>query len=804
MEKIIEFRDKSKQYPRLFRVTNLIHPKTNKTIQSFHIQESAFKKKDLLPFSARGIFVSPEDNTVIARGYDKFFSINETENTLWKNIVNNTVGPYELTLKENGCIIFVTVFEDDLLVTSKHSITKIVNGNIEVNNYADTGEKWLYKYIGDKKQELIDFIKENNITLVFELVDNDFEEHVLEYSKEEDGLYLHGINPNTVEFNTWPSDKVNEVAKKFNLLTVEYTVYNDIKELKEFADNCNGYYKGKAIEGWVIRCKTTDGGIFFFKYKYDEPYLLYREWREATRAYVNHKPLKYKYMKTYGYIEWVKQKFATDKQLFSQVNQRRGTVNLRNLYLEETHGGQQVENIVESVTKENARYKLILPVGIIGFGKTTVAKMLKVLYDIGHIQSDNIQKKKTAPEFIANVCKEFEHKNIVFADKNNHLKMHRGDLCEKIKTIYPNSLWIVALYWNIEAVPEREILEFARDRIERRGENHQNLTPEKTANYPSIIRMFLNNYQYLDLDNEEDRLIDEVVEVGFKEDSISIVKKLIQALNLEPKTDEELQEAFNKVKEMKPEISQKPKSIAPLYYGLRMKYISGKEIALKMLEEAAKQNDQYVKDYDRVKFVIEKSNFLQREHVTMIFRKRDPPQMFKYYDTLIGRTNQVMNFNNPDLEVTVRVSSIVWTSNIVFMPVDTIDSDKICENPDESKRNEDPLYHITLACYGDVKPIESRTILQKVNQYYKKHPDLKPAPTPNENITVVDESYCIDDSNKAEEEDIIHPKSITQLLPTPLKNTSFVKVIKVVEGPDWKQLFFETIKLKGYYTKFFY
>ena len=71
MEKIIEFRDKSRQYPRLFRVTKLVHPKSKKIIESFHIQENAFKKKNLLPFSARGIFVSQEDNTVIARGYDK-------------------------------------------------------------------------------------------------------------------------------------------------------------------------------------------------------------------------------------------------------------------------------------------------------------------------------------------------------------------------------------------------------------------------------------------------------------------------------------------------------------------------------------------------------------------------------------------------------------------------------------------------------------------------------------------------------------------------------------------------------------
>ena len=73
-------------------------------------------------------------------------------------------------MKENGCIIFVSVFEDDLIVTSKHSITKINDqGHIEVNNYSELGEKWLYKYIGDKKDKLIKFIKDNKVTLIFEV-----------------------------------------------------------------------------------------------------------------------------------------------------------------------------------------------------------------------------------------------------------------------------------------------------------------------------------------------------------------------------------------------------------------------------------------------------------------------------------------------------------------------------------------------------------------------------------------------------------------------------------------------------------
>jgi len=41
-------------------------------------------------------------------------------------------------------------------------------------------------------------------------------------------LYLHGINENTVEFKTWPSEKVNEVAKEFNLMPVKYQIYSDI------------------------------------------------------------------------------------------------------------------------------------------------------------------------------------------------------------------------------------------------------------------------------------------------------------------------------------------------------------------------------------------------------------------------------------------------------------------------------------------------------------------------------------------------------------------------------------------------
>jgi tRNA splicing ligase len=811
MEKIIEFRDKSNQYPRLFQISKLIHPKSEKVIESFQIQICAFKKRNIIPILARGFFINSEDNSIIARGYDKFFNIGETKDTLWENIVKNTIGPFELTLKENGCTIFVSVYEDDLFIISKNNFTKInQKRNLENNNYSKLGklgEKWLNKYIINKREQFIKFIKENNITLIFELIDNNFEEHVLEYSKEEEGLYLCGINENSVEFKTWPIEKVNKIAEEYNFIPVKYKVYNDLNELKKFVDSCNGYYNDKSIKGWDIRCKKLNGDTFFFKYKY-EPYLLYREWRKATLAYINNKIIKYNYMKTYEYMDWVKQKYQTNKELFIGVRKEKDIIKLRKMYLEETNRGKAINNSIEPVTKEKAKYKLILPIGIFGLKKIIIGRMLKILYDIDHIQSDNTHKKKQEPKFATKICEEFNSKSIIMADMSNCFKVNRSMLCKKLKETYPNTLWIVALYWNIETVPEKDTLEFVREKDEKKDDKiDQNLNPEKITIYPQFIKTYLSQFENLDIKNNiEDNLIDEVIEVDFKEDTVNIVKKIINTLNLELKTDKELEDAFKQANE-KPEIKSKTTTITPLYYGLRTKYINCKELAIKYLKDYSDQHNEYIKDYEHVKFIIENSNFLQREHVTLAFYRKDPKIISSYYNTLIGQTNQVMNFNNSDLEVYLHVSSLVWTSNLAFLPIDKIESDKLWgknndndndndsneseeNNKEKNKDNNNSLYHITLASYGDAKPVECRDLLKEINNYYKKNNDIRPVISNKRKLPLIDESYVIDDTNKEKEKEIIHPETFYQLLPSSIKNTSFMKPIKIIEGENWKQLFF--------------
>ncbi|CRK47955.1 hypothetical protein BN1723_007833, partial [Verticillium longisporum] len=80
------------------------------TVDSWKMQEQDYKKRDL-PTYARGLFTTRNarnEPEIAVRGYDKFFNVGEVHETKWDNILQRTQGPYELTLKENGCIIFVS------------------------------------------------------------------------------------------------------------------------------------------------------------------------------------------------------------------------------------------------------------------------------------------------------------------------------------------------------------------------------------------------------------------------------------------------------------------------------------------------------------------------------------------------------------------------------------------------------------------------------------------------------------------------------------------------------------------------
>lgn len=126
------------------------------------------------------------------------------------------------------------------------------------------------------------------------------------------GLHLHGVVFNHPTLLTLPPPQVNKVAAEFGFIETAYTVLNSVDEVKAFRksviDN-GGKWNGEYVEGFVVRAALKPGSldkqphpndlteenwnderrVFMWKIKFDEPYLMWREWRETTKKILTEK-----------------------------------------------------------------------------------------------------------------------------------------------------------------------------------------------------------------------------------------------------------------------------------------------------------------------------------------------------------------------------------------------------------------------------------------------------------------------------------------------------------------------------------
>ncbi|KAI9014471.1 RNA ligase-domain-containing protein [Phycomyces nitens] len=306
----------------------------NDTWTSWTVRESVYKRSQgSFPIMARGLFTIIRDNThrIAARGYDKFFNINETKYTQWPALENDTQGPYEITAKENGCIIFIAALTTQtLIVTSKHSIP--TNGDPQ--SHGGVGYRWLQKHLESvqvSEQDLSAWLWSNSITLIAELCDDEFEEHILAYPRHKSGLYLHGANYNTSNLHTLPSQAVRQIADSFGLWPVEFTTVATIDQVKDLANKVQltGMFNDREIEGIVVRCKRQ-GNVFMFKVK-SEPYLVYRDYREVTKSVLANPDItpKYTYPKAYYYWQWIQHRLKDHPEWFEDYAISKGIINVR-------------------------------------------------------------------------------------------------------------------------------------------------------------------------------------------------------------------------------------------------------------------------------------------------------------------------------------------------------------------------------------------------------------------------------------------------------------------------------------------
>jgi len=516
-------------------------------VDSWRFQDWDYKRDDL-PTYARGLFTYHTKHgraEIAIRGYDKFFNIDEVEATKWGNIEQYSKGPYEISTKENGCIIFISGLSDDsLLVCSKHSTG--ARSDIDVS-HAIAGEQWIdrqLKTIGKTRQELARELRTRNATAVAELCDDDFEEHILAYRGDSAGLYLHGININIPEFTTYPGTQVQRFADEWGFKRVDFFVLDDITAVRSFLESVaeTGSYNGRDVEGFVIRCKTNfvskEYIDWFFKYKFEEPYLMYRQWRECTKAMISGKPPRYKkHIKiTEEYLLYARRQFAENPQWAKEYNQNHGIIELRNTFLKEKNlKGSDIIRLEYAasggVPTDISKDVILVPIATIGCGKTTIAVALQYLFGWGHVQNDNIQGKARPPRFTKEVLAQLEEKPVVYADRNNAQKHERKQLIEDVHRLYMPAR-LVALHFVHSRDSVDKIREVTRNRVIARGDNHQTIQAASDKNKViGIMEGFINRYEPLRTDQAPDDGFDAVIDLDPAEDSRVNLETVVSKLS---------------------------------------------------------------------------------------------------------------------------------------------------------------------------------------------------------------------------------------------------------------------------------
>lgn len=491
------------------------------------------KAKCTLPISSRGLFTLNDDKIII-RGYDKFFNVDETERTKRAKL-EQLPGPFEVTVKENGCIIFIGALPTgQLVVTLKNSTGTDLPP--ESKNHAKAGYEALKRQLQTEAKwaQMGHYLYANNLTAVAEYCDDEFEEHVLPYPKERAGLYLHGLNHNTIAFATEPMPEVKRFADEWGFRCIDWEVFEDTTSLFEHLDKCaeTGTYKDEEVEGFVVR----SGNNFFFKYKFEEPYLLYRQLREVTSKLIatglpNDIKVKKHQDITRQYLEFVDDLFAKEPQLKQRFIDKVGVIEVRQRFLalrNEVHGIDLL-NHMELLEIERGPPKLVLvPVATIGVGKTLVFLILASVYGWPHIQNDNIlslAKKK----LVDRTLMALKLAPAALMDRNNSLARERKQIFDDLTAKRSKYLDVsdsiscvgIDFIGGTDDATMDQLWQITWPRVKARGDNHQTLKLDlDPTTVERVMKGFIGRYQPLDPNNSPDDEFDHCINLELRPESL--------------------------------------------------------------------------------------------------------------------------------------------------------------------------------------------------------------------------------------------------------------------------------------------
>ena len=212
---------------RLHSSRNLIQEKAFGKISAFNFNRDVFNGGHWndLATKARGLFLDSTTGRIVARGFEKFFGYKEKQFNSEEFLRNMLKFPVSAYVKYNGFLGILGFDENGFLFCSKSTVG---------GEFAQWFEK-IFRKDNHRNEELLDFMRKENVGLVFEVIDPFHDSHIVEYENPE--IVLLDIIRLEEEFRDLSYEELCEFAEKFSFKAKEiYKRFNDWDELHEFLE----------------------------------------------------------------------------------------------------------------------------------------------------------------------------------------------------------------------------------------------------------------------------------------------------------------------------------------------------------------------------------------------------------------------------------------------------------------------------------------------------------------------------------------------------------------------------------------
>jgi len=217
------------------------------------MQESMWTDSNSLYRECRSLVIDLINDEIIACPFRKFFNLNETQDTMEEIIQEKIKNAkmLEITDKKDGSMQFARYYKGQIKLYGSMALSPKNSWRL-ADGYAKITPN-IEKMIKDNE----------NLTFIFEYISLK-DQHVVNYTKNEEGLYLLGVR-NVLNGRESYYYEIEKMAKNYNVPMVEIQNKSFEQILSEMK-----IFKSDEKEGWVCNIIFRDGENLRFKLKCDQ------------------------------------------------------------------------------------------------------------------------------------------------------------------------------------------------------------------------------------------------------------------------------------------------------------------------------------------------------------------------------------------------------------------------------------------------------------------------------------------------------------------------------------------------------